>query len=124
MSYMVKDQGIREILKDAGIAVPRNQAEQYGMGFSYGRKITKHQTHCSVCGLPILKGDFQLEFMAGRYGPNARPYLHHLHRGCFISELVRMFEEEGDDLLKAILAPVDDIIPKVVLARLKGNGHK
>ena len=94
----------------------KKQAELYGMEFHYNRKGTNHPTACSVCGKPIEKGESQIQFLAGRVYPGAKPYLHHIHRLCFVTELGRMFIEEGDDLEKA----ASKVIPALVLARLKG----
>jgi len=89
----------------------------YGMEFYYKRKPTNYPAKCSVCGKPIKKGESQIEFLAGRVGAQARPYLHHLHVLCFLVELGRMFLEEGDSLEEAVAR----ITPAIVLNRLKGK---
>ena len=87
------------------------QAELYGMEFYYNRKGTTHPTICSICGQPILKGEMQFEFLAGRVSP------HHIHWGCFLVDLARMFIEEDDSLSEAI----GKLLPMIVLDRLKGG---
>jgi hypothetical protein len=126
MAVLMRNREIRDILESAGIEVPKTQAEAYGMEFLYNRKSTRRETRCSVCGLPITLGELQIEFLAGRVSPSARPYLHHIHRDCFLLELIRLFEEEGDNLLEAVRQTkpltLDELIPKAMLVRLKGNG--